>query len=66
MTAFYSSPGKVLTGQGEDTGERDADPGGAIVEFVEEFIEGLFEQVSVEQAVGLRRLWSEMGGFERR
>ena len=51
---------KKLFREGEDTGEGDADPGRAVVELVEEFIEGLFEQVRVEQAMGLRGLWSEM------
>ena len=46
--------------ESEDTGERDADPGGAVIELVEEFIEGLFEQIGVEQAIRLQGLWSEM------
>ena len=46
--------------QGEDAGQRDADPGGTIVEFVEQLVECLFQQVGVEQAIGLRGLWGEL------
>ena len=48
-----------LMGECEDPGEGDADPGGAVVEFVEKLVEGFFEQVGVEQQVCLLGLGGE-------
>ena len=42
-----------LLEEGEDSCERNADPGGTVVEFVEEFVEGFFEEVGVEEELEL-------------
>ena len=50
-----------LRSEGEDANERDADPGGAIVELIEELVEGLFKQVGGEEGLSELRLGDEGG-----
>ena len=52
---------QTLFQEGEDADEWDADPGGAVVEFVEELVERFFEEIGVEQELGLRGLRDEIG-----
>src|ERR1035438_2359948 len=46
--------------EGEDAGEREAHPGGAVIQLVEELVERLFEQVGFQEAVRLRRPRGEL------
>src|ERR1035438_8145672 len=54
--------------EGEDAGEREAHPGGAVIQLVEELVERLFEQVGFQEAVRLHRRWGELrqGLIQRR
>ena len=45
----------------EDACEGDANPGGTIVEFVEELVEGFFEEVGVEQELSLAGCGMRLG-----
>jgi hypothetical protein len=45
----------VLVREGEDAGEGDANPGGAVVEFVEELVERFLEQIGGEAELSLLR-----------
>ena len=49
----------------EDAGEGDANPRGAVVEFVEELVEGFLEQVGDEAELSLLRLRDEVMGLLR-
>ena len=43
----------------------DSDPGGAVVELVEEFVEGFLEEVGVEEGLGPVRAEAEGQGWRR-
>ena len=45
--------------QGEDAGQGDANPGGAVVEFVEQLVEGFLEQIGDETDLSLLRARNE-------
>ena len=51
---------------GEDAGERDANPGGTVVEFIEQFVEGLLEEISVEHELSLGLVPDRGNGAGRR
>jgi hypothetical protein len=59
VSCFYSQQWRVLVREGEDAGERDANPGGAVVEFVEELVERFLEQIGGEAELSLLRARDE-------
>src|ERR1700730_6074222 len=52
--------GSYLLRERQKPGQGNADPGGAVVEFVEKFVERLLQQIGVEQKLRLGRLRNKM------